>query len=73
MAGQRYTHPLALERMAKGRCPECGNPVEDHGGRGGPGCTLTDNGVAQRIHDYVSDVVAFEHSGGTQDYTAGES
>jgi hypothetical protein len=32
-------------------CPECGADISQHDGAGGPnGCTLTDNGVAQRLH-----------------------
>ena len=53
---QRYTNKTALERMAKGLCPECGFPVARHDGWGGPqGCSLTDNGVAQRIYQYQQD------------------
>jgi hypothetical protein len=56
---QRYTQPLALTRMADGRCPECGTYPENHDGWGGPrGCSLTDNGVAQRIHQYREDLEA---------------
>lgn len=37
-------------RMNADRCPECAYPARAHDGWGGPnGCTLTDNGVAQRI------------------------
>ncbi len=44
---------VAKGRMDKNGCPECGAPVSAHDGWGGPsGCTLTDNGVAQRIHDH---------------------
>lgn len=50
---QRYTQPLALERLAAKSCPECGYRIYEHDGWGGPnGCSLTDNGVAQRIYDY---------------------
>jgi hypothetical protein len=52
---QRYTDFLALKRMSEGKCPECGNDVDAHDGRGGPGCSLTDNGVAQRIYQYNQD------------------
>jgi hypothetical protein len=53
---QHYTDPLAVARMARGRCPECGWVREAHTGWGGPyGCSLTDNGVAQRIHQYLDD------------------
>lgn len=47
-----YENPVALERMAKGLCPECGHKTSDHDGWGGPGCSLTDNGVALRIYAY---------------------
>lgn len=47
---QTYTGLTALTRMRDNRCPECGNAPWLHGGWGGPeGCTLTDNGVADRI------------------------
>lgn len=49
---QQYSDPAALERMAQGRCPECGAGVDDHSGWGGPNCSLTDMGVAQRLHEY---------------------
>lgn len=50
---QMYTDPRALLRLDRGQCPECGYPAESHGGWGGPwGCSLTDNGVAQRVYDH---------------------
>jgi len=50
---QRYTSPAARERMAAGKCPECGEPPSAHTGWGGlHGCTLTDGGVAERIAQY---------------------
>ena len=55
MSAQRYTDPVARQRMAAGTCPECGNPVSAHGGWGGPGCSLTDNGAAARIAQYQAD------------------
>lgn len=49
---QTYTDALAVARMRNRRCPECGRTVNDHSGSGGPGgCLLTDNGVAQRVHE----------------------
>jgi len=43
--------------MTQGFCPECGQRPEAHDGWGGPlGCTLTDHGVAERIHQYRQDV-----------------
>lgn len=55
---QAYTDPIAIERMQSGLCPECGTPASDHNGRGGPkGCSLTDNGVAQRIYNFELEVV----------------
>lgn len=53
---QRYTDPVALERMSKQLCPECGYTVSAHTGWGGPGCSLTDNGVASRIYQYEQDL-----------------
>lgn len=53
---QRYSDPLALARMDDGRCPECGGAPREHDGAGGNwGCTLTDNGVAQRIAQFQKD------------------
>lgn len=48
---QRYTTEQALAWLAAGCCPECGGRTGEHTGWGGPrGCSLTDNGVAQRVH-----------------------
>jgi len=55
MTEQRYTQPLAQKRMAAGNCPECGEPPGAHTGWGGPGCSLTDNGVAGRIAQFYAD------------------
>ncbi len=55
MAQAYAHHPVALERMAKGLCPECGHLPSAHDGWGGPACSLTDNGVAQRLHAYRKD------------------
>jgi hypothetical protein len=53
---QRYTSPIALERLATGTCPECGFAGDQHDGGGGPlWCTLTDNGVAARLAQYAAD------------------
>lgn len=52
---QRYTDPLALRRMREGRCPECGQEQRVHTGWGAVGCSLSDNGVAERIHAYRQD------------------
>lgn len=49
---QTYADPQARQRMDYGLCPECGHPVDRHAGAGGPNCSLTDNGVAQRIAAY---------------------
>ena len=58
MSAQRYSSPLAQERMAAGNCPECGKPINAHSGWGlgtGSVCTLTDNGVAARIAQFQAD------------------
>ena len=53
MASLYEQSPTAMRRLAEGKCPECGHNTDEHTGWGGPnGCTLTDNGVAQRIHAY---------------------
>lgn len=53
---QTHTSPLAIERMADGRCPECGGQVVEHSGWGAPrGCSLTDNGAAARLHQFQHD------------------
>jgi hypothetical protein len=53
MSAQSYDGATPLARMSDGRCPECGGYPQEHDGWGGPnGCTLTDNGVAQRIAQY---------------------
>lgn len=55
MTHQRYTDETALARMAEGRCPECGGEPDAHTGWGLGRCSLTDNGVAGRIHQYQED------------------
>jgi hypothetical protein len=67
LPAQRYTNPHALERMSRGMCPECGENPADHGGWGGPGCSLTDNGVADRIEQYRKDLTQTQQGdkGGT--------
>lgn len=49
---QSYSDPTARRRMRKGLCPECGGTPSAHDGWGGAGCSLTDNGVADRIAQY---------------------
>jgi hypothetical protein len=49
---QRYTDITAVRRMKEGRCPECGQEVGVHTGWGAIGCSLSDNGVAQRIWEF---------------------
>jgi hypothetical protein len=53
--GQRYTDRRARQRLATGRCPECGHQPWRHDGGGGPGCSLTDNGVALRLAVYAEE------------------
>ena len=55
MSAQRYTDPVARQRMAAGNCPECSYPADAHTGWGGPGCSLTSNGAAERIAQYHAD------------------
>ena len=50
---QTYSDPVPRLRMKQGLCPECGNVPSRHDGWGGPDrCSLTDMGVAQRLHAY---------------------
>jgi hypothetical protein len=58
---QRYTSPVAVERMEQGRCPECGGEPFVHGNEQrfwmrGPGCDLLDRGVQARIDQYRRDL-----------------
>lgn len=57
---QRYQNRLALDRMSRLCCPECGEPVGSHGGRGSPRCSLTDNGVVDRIAAYHAELTQRE-------------
>ena len=56
---QRYTSPVACERMAAGNCPECGEPAEAH--INDPRfwiprqCDLLPHGVTERIAQYQAD------------------
>lgn len=53
---QRYTSKAALERMEKGLCPECGRKAPEHTGFGTlSGCSLSENGVKDRIEQYRRD------------------
>jgi hypothetical protein len=55
---QVYTSEVARNRMFIGLCPECASSPSAHTGAGGPGgCTLTDNGVVERIA-YFAEVSA---------------
>lgn len=61
---QRYTHPVALSRMAIGMCPECGELPDEHSQVREfwlrSGCDLLPDGVTERINQYRAD------QGGTQ-------
>lgn len=58
---QRYHSEIARERMAAGKCPECGQPAEAHS----PDnrfwiprpfdCSLLPVGVTERIEQYRAD------------------
>lgn len=58
---QRYTSPVAHERMAKRMCPECGEPPEAHSTerrfwmRDPLSCSLRPDGVTDRINQYRLD------------------
>lgn len=58
---QRYTSPIALERMADGKCPECGTAPEDHSNdqrfwaRDFSQCLLLQFGVTDRIEQHRAD------------------
>jgi hypothetical protein len=47
--------------MAAGLCPECGDPPGAHTGWGGVGCSLTDNGVADRIAQHQADLPLYRY------------
>jgi hypothetical protein len=51
---QRYTNPIALDRMKDGLCPECARAPEQHTGPMSD-CTLTEHGVHERIMQWVLD------------------
>jgi hypothetical protein len=57
---QRYSAPVALERMRLGNCPECGAAPDDHSHaiefwlRPG-GCDLLPIGVTDRIARFEQD------------------
>lgn len=59
---QRYDHPTARERMASGRCPECGE--HDFAHSSDPRfwiprrCDLLPAGVTERIGQYDAEVAA---------------
>lgn len=58
---QRYTHPVALERMAAGNCPECGETPGNHSASvqfwvRPAGCSLIPAGVRERIEQYQEDL-----------------
>ena len=56
---QRYTSPVACERMAAGNCPECGEPAEGHVNDQRfwipRACDLLPHGVTGRIAQYQAD------------------
>lgn len=56
---QRYTSPVARERMAHGLCPECGAPAATHLADARfwvPRlCDLTHQGVVDRIRQHTWD------------------
>ena len=58
-SGQRYTHPVAHERMSHDLCPECGDPVATHSNDQRfwipRACDLTAQGVTDRIAAYKWD------------------
>ena len=60
MSAQRYTQPVARERMSRNLCPECGESAEAHSriatisAMFAP-CSLLAHGVADRIEQYRTD------------------
>lgn len=63
MRGQRYTSPIAQERMEAGTCPECGKPAEAHSGASEfwlrpIGCDLLPHSVEDRIAQHRTDLAA---------------
>lgn len=74
MAEERYTQPLALERMSEGRCPECGDLPGQHINHNafwaGPiDCFLREDGVRNRIDQYLSDLASGPDEDLTPAYT----
>ena len=57
---QRYSDENSRRRMARGDCPECGDPIHAH--LDDPRfwlprrCDLTPNGVTSRIDQYRADL-----------------
>lgn len=51
---QRYTDPVALDRMADNMCPECNKPAAFH--NGATDCSLREDGVLDRIRQYHADL-----------------
>ena len=56
MSAQRYSHPIARERMSHSLCPECGTPAATHSDDMRfwipRACDLTPRGVTDRIEQY---------------------
>lgn len=51
---QRYSDPVAQERMSMGLCPECGEPPESHLNDllfFAP-CSLREDGVRERVAEF---------------------
>lgn len=58
---QRYTADLCLKRMARNRCPECGEPADEHATETSVmamflDCNLRADGVVERIKQYRADL-----------------
>jgi hypothetical protein len=65
MSAQRYTAPLAHERMDAGLCPECGgtasNHLDDNRFWLPRTCDLLPRGVEERVLQYRADKEAEAH------------
>lgn len=62
MSAQTYTHPIAIDRMRAGTCPECGGAPRAHGNDTrfwapvNQSCSLMERGVVERIEHQLDEL-----------------